>query len=434
MASIEQVRGRLGEGLAIPACPLALNAQRRFDERRQRALLRYYLAAGAGGLAVGVHTTQFAIRDPKIGLFKPVLELAAEEILRHAGGGGQDDETGEGFSLSPAEGERVGVRGKTCSLVKSSPDPSPWPSPLPKGRGNLLRARMIIAGICGQTQQAVAEATVARELGYDASLLSLGALRAATEDELIAHCRAVAEVIPVFGFYLQPAVGGRVLPFSFWRRFAEIPNVVAIKIAPFNRYQTLDVVRALAEAECDDIALYTGNDDNIVLDLLTPFRFGVGDEAPVALSPLQTSSFSDPTRGEGGGGGRGRNRMVERRIVGGLLGHWAVWTKRAMELHGECRRLAISGEPIPPELLRRAGEVTDCNAAFFDAANNFAGCIAGLHEILRRQGLLEGVWCLDPAETLSPGQREEIDRVCRAYPQLSDDDFVAQHRDKWLAG
>ncbi len=382
MASIESVRARLGEGLAIPACPLALNAQRQFDERRQRALLRYYLAAGAGGLAVGVHTTQFAIRDPKICLFQPVLELAAEEILKDAGNGEPADESGERFS----------------------PSPSPWPSPLSKGRGNPPRARMAIAGICGQTKQAVAEATLARELGYSAGLLSLGAMRTATEAELITHCRAVAEIIPVFGFYLQPAVGGRVLPSSFWRRFAEIENVVAIKVAPFNRYQTLDVVRAVAEAGRDDIALYTGNDDNIILDLLTPFRF------------------------------RGGEQFVERRIVGGLLGHWAVWTKRAVELHAECRRLARSGEPISPDLLRRANEVTDCNAAFFDAANNYAGCIAGLHEILRRQGLLEGIWCLDPRETLSPGQREEIDRVCRAYPHLSDDEFVAAHRDVWLTG
>ena len=404
MESIEQVRARLGAGLPIPACPLALNSQRRFDERRQRALLRYYLAAGAGGLAVGVHTTQFAIRDPKIGLFRPVLELAAEEILREACGGRQDDEPCPGFSLSPAEGKRAGVRGKTYLVGESSPHPSPWPSPLPKGRGNPPSARMAIAGICGLTRQAVAEATLARELGYHAGLLSLGALRAASEDELIAHCRVVAEIIPLFGFYLQPLAGGRVLPFSFWRRFAEIQNVVAIKIAPFNRYQTLDVVRAVAESGREDIALYTGNDDNIVLDLLTPFRFRVGD------------------------------KTVERRIAGGLLGHWAVWTKSAVELHAECRRLAVGGEPIPPELLRRANEVTDCNAAFFDAANNFAGCIPGLHEILRRQGLLEGLWCLDPNETLSPGQREEIDRVCRAYPHLNDDELVAQNRDQWLAG
>ena len=376
MASIEKLRARLGEGLAIPACPLALNAQRRFDERRQRALFRYYLAAGAGGLAVGVHTTQFAIRDPKVGLFRPVLELAAEELRRS---------------------RREEARSSNSEPGTQNPE-------LDQSLLTSAATRIGIAGICGPAKQAVAEATLARELGYHAGLLNLGALRAASEDELIAHCRAVAEIIPLFGFYLQPAVGGRVLPFSFWRRFAEIQNVVAIKIAPFNRYQSLDVVRAIAEAGRDDVALYTGNDDNIVLDLLTPFRFRVGDAT------------------------------VERRIVGGLLGHWAVWTKRAVEFHAECRRLADSGEAIPTGLLRRAGEVTDCNAALFDAANNFAGCIPGLHEILRRQGLLEGIWCLDPAETLSPGQREEIDRVCRAYPHLSDDEFVAQHRDQWLAG
>ena len=370
MVTIDQVRARLGEGLAIPACPLALNAQRRFDERRQRALFRYHLAAGAGGLAVGVHTTQFAIRDPNVGLYGRVLELAAEEL------------------------RRAGSAGLCAGGLPSHARTAAAKMPVLPG----------IAGICGTTPQAVAEATLARALGFHAGLLSLGALRTASEDELLAHCRAVAEIIPLFGFYLQPAVGGRVLPFAFWRRFTEIPNVVAIKIAPFNRYQTLDVVRALAEAGRDDIALYTGNDDSIVLDLLTPFRFRVGE------------------------------KNVERRIVGGLLGHWAVWTKPAVELHAECRRLAVSGEAISAGLLRQAAEVTDCNAAFFDTANGFAGCIAGLHEILRRQGLLQGIWCLDPKETLSPGQRAEIDRVCRAYPHLSDDEFVAEHRDKWLAG
>jgi len=356
MATTEAIRERLGAGLVIPACPLALNAQRRFDERRQRALIRYYLAAGAGGLAVGVHTTQFAIRKPEAGLFRPVLALAAEETVR----------------------------------LEAPSLPS----------GLVIR----IAGLCGPTPQAVAEATLARELGYHAGLLSLGALQKAAEDPLISHCRAVAEVLPVFGFYLQPAAGGRLLPYSFWRRFAEIENVVAIKIAPFNRYHTLDVIRALAEAGRDDIALYTGNDDNIVLDLLTPYRFRVG------------------------------GRTVERRIVGGLLGHWAVWTRRAVELHRECRRVALGGEAMPCDLLQRAVEVTDCNAAFFDAAHGYAGCIPGIHEVLRRQGLLEGTCCLDPNETLSPGQREDIDRVCRAYPHLNDDAFVAEHRDEWLAG
>lgn len=332
-------RAALRQGLAIPAHPLALTSHRRLDERRQRALSRYYIAAGAGGLAVGVHTTQFAIRDPKIGLFQPVLTLAKEEM-----------------------------------------DRAPHP---------LVR----IGGVCGPTRQALAEASLLRELGYHAGLLSLGAMGQATEEELIAHCRAVAEVIPMVGFYLQPGVGGRALPHSFWRRFAEIENVVAIKIAPFNRYQTLDVIRAVIEAGRDDIALYTGNDDNLVADLLTPYRI------------------------------HGR----ERRIAGGLLGHWSVWTERAVELHERCRQADAT-----PEWLRLGIEVTDSNAAFFDAANGFRGCIAGLHEILRRQGLLEGIWCLDEHETLSPGQLAEIDRVHAAYPHLNDDTFVATHRDKWL--
>lgn len=332
-------RQQLQHGIAIPAHPLALDAQRKLDERRQRALSRYYIAAGVGGLAVGVHTTQFAIRDPKIGLFRPVLELAKEEMDRAA-------------------------------------------KPLVR-----------IGGICGATTQAVMEAKLLHELGYHAGLLSLGAMRDGTEDEMIAHCRAVAEIIPVIGFYLQPSVGGRVLRYSFWRRFAEIDNVVAIKIAPFNRYQTIDVVRAVIEAGRDDITLYTGNDDSIAADFLTPYRFA----------------------------------GKERRIVGGLLGHWSVWTQRAVELLERCRNADAT-----PELLRLGIEVTDSNAAFFDAANGFRGCIAGLHEILRRQGLLEGLWCLDEHETLSPGQLEEIDRVHHAYPHLNDDAFVARHRDEWL--
>jgi dihydrodipicolinate synthase/N-acetylneuraminate lyase len=261
-----------------------------------------------------------------------------------------------------------------------------------------------IGGICGKTKQAVAEAELLRAMRMDAGLLSLGALRDTSTAELIAHCRHVAETIPVIGFYLQPAAGGRVLPFEFWRRFAEIENVVAIKIAPFNRYQTLDVVRAVVEAGRDDIALYTGNDDNIVVDLLTPFSW------------------------------EAKGRRVERRIVGGLLGHWAVWTRTAVDLHAECRKLAASGGPIPAEMLTRNAQVTDANAAFFDAANGYAGCISGLHEVLRRQGLLESIGCLDPREMLSPGQAEEIDRVYRAYPHMADDDFVAAHRDEWLNG
>lgn len=329
----------LRAGLAIPAHPLALNAQRKLDERRQRALTRYYIAAGVGGLAVAVHTTQFAIRDPKVGLFEPVLAIAAEEMNR-----------------------------ASRSLVR-------------------------IGGVCGETKQAVSEAVVLRQHGYHSALLSLAALRNASDEALIDHCRAVAEILPIIGFYLQPSVGGRVLSYAFWRRFAEIENVVAIKIAPFNRYQTHDVLRAVIEAGRDDIALYTGNDDSIVTDLLTPFRFA----------------------------------RKERRIVGGLLGHWSVWTKRAVELLDRCRRADVT-----PELLRLGVEVTDCNAAFFDAANGFRGCIAGLHEVLRRQGLLEGIWCLDDQEALSAGQCEEIDRVYRAYPHLHDDEFVAQHRDEWL--
>jgi len=338
MASFD-FRTALDAGCAIPAHPLALTASRRLDERRQRALARYYIASGVGGLAVGVHTTQFAIRDPRVGLFRPVLQLAAEEMDRAA------------------------------------------------------RPLVRIGGICGQTPQAVAEAGLLRELGYHAGLLSLAALGDADVDRLADHCRAVAAVIPVVGFYLQPSVGGRMLPYAFWRRFAEIDGVVAIKIAPFNRYQTQDVIRAVIDAGRDDIALYTGNDDAIVADLLTPFRLA----------------------------------GKERRIVGGLLGHWSVWTRKAVELLDRCRLADAS-----PALLRLAVEVTDSNAAFFDAANGFHGCIAGLHEVLRRQGLLEGLWCLDPHETLGPGQLAEIDRVYDAYPHLNDDDFVARHRDDWL--
>ena len=347
-------RRLLQRGLVIPACPLALNAQRRFDERRQRALVRYYNAAGAGGLAIGVHTTQFAIRLPQVGLFQPVLSLVAEEMNR-------------------------------ADASRNEP---------------LVR----IGGVCGLTPQAVTEAITLRELGYHAALLSLAAHQNATEDELLAHCRTVADILPVFGFYLQPAVGGRVLPYSFWRRFAEIANVVAIKMAPFNRYQTQEVIRAIVESGRQDIALYTGNDDHIVLDLICPYRF--------------------QRNGQG----------IERRIVGGLLGHWAVWTLKAVELLAECQRLARTGEPVPRSFLQLNAEVTDANAAFFDAAHGFAGCIAGLHEVLRRQGLLEGIWLLDPHETLSPGQAEEITRVYRAYPALNDDEFVEKHRSEWLSG
>jgi hypothetical protein len=346
-----RVRKVLARGTVIPAHPLALTAERRLDERRQRALSRYYIAAGAGGLAVGVHTTQFAIRDSRIGLFAPVLKLAAEEMDR-------------------------------ADRTRAEP---------------LVR----VGGICGETSQAVREAELLADLHYSAGLLSLAAMKDSNDAVLLAHCRAVAEVIPIVGFYLQPAVGGRVLSYRFWREFAEIENVVAIKIAPFNRYQTLDVVRAVAESG-RDIALYTGNDDNIAMDLLTPFVFHVN------------------------------GHPQERRIVGGLLGHWAVWTRRAVDLLRECHAVARDTGAVSKELLRRSTEITDSNAAFFDAAHNFAGCIAGLHEVLRRQGLLEGIWCLDPQETLSPGQQEEISRVYAAYPHLNDDDFVRAGRDEWL--
>jgi dihydrodipicolinate synthase/N-acetylneuraminate lyase len=337
-------------GLAIPACPLALTAERTLDERHQRALLRYYVAAGAGGLAVGVHTTQFAIHDPRVGLYQPLLELSAQVV----------QET---------------------------------------GKAGLVR----VAGLVGDTAQATQEARLARTLGYECGLLSLSAFRDASVDRILAHCESIAQILPLFGFYLQPAVGGRILPYGFWRRFVEIPQVVAIKVAPFSRYQTLDVVRALSDSgRGNEIALYTGNDDHIVIDLLTEYRFGAGDS------------------------GSGLH------FVGGLLGHWAVWTRRASELLERCKQTR-PGAQIPNDLLVLAAQVTDSNAALFDAANGFAGCIAGLHEILRRQGLMSGRWCLDPTETLSAGQIEEIDRVCTAYPHLSDDAFVAEYLDEWLS-
>jgi hypothetical protein len=349
--SATNLRGTLARGLVIPAHPLALDNAGRFDDRHQRALTRYYAAAGAGGLAIGVHTTQFAIRYARIGLFEPVLALAREEMDR-------------------------ADHGRSVPLVR-------------------------IGGICGRTDQALREADILTRHGYHAGLLSLAALADASDAELIAHCEAVAERLPVVGFYLQSSVGGRPLAYAFWRRFVDIPNVVAIKIAPFNRYQTLDVVRALADSGRQDVVLYTGNDDNIVGDLITPFQFS----AP--------------------------NGPVERRIVGGLLGHWAVWTQRAVCLLDECRAVAAQ-DVIPATLLRTGTEVTDANAAFFDAANGFAGCIAGINEVLRRQGLVTSARCLDPGEGLSPGQAREIDRVYSAYPHLSDDTFVADHLADWL--
>jgi dihydrodipicolinate synthase/N-acetylneuraminate lyase len=343
-----QIRAELQKGLVIPAHPLALTRERKLDERRQRALTRYYLAAGAMGIAVGVHTTQFAVRDPKYNLLRPVLELAAEEARKH-------------------------------DVAK-------------------------IAGVCGKLKQATTEAELAKSLGYDAALLSLAALREASVPALLDHTRAIASIIPVVGFYLQPAVGGRLLPYEFWREFAGIPNVVAVKIAPFNRYQTLDVVRAVVESGLtDEIALYTGNDDNIVADLLTEFDFG-GKRA---------------------------------RIVGGLLGHWAVWTRRAVTLV-QCIKETVANPQKDASstktLLTIAAQVTDMNSAVFDTRNDFRGCIPGIHEVLRRQGLLEGRWCLDPNEDLSPGQSEELDRICSTYPELClpDDTFIRENLDSWL--
>jgi dihydrodipicolinate synthase/N-acetylneuraminate lyase len=333
------VREHLRAGQVIPAHPLALDATRHLDERRQRGLTRYYVDAGAGGIAVGVHTTQFAIRDPAVGLYRPVLELAADEAR---------------------------------AVLRDAPRPF-----------------AMIAGLVGHTRQACAEAEVAVELGYDAGLLSLGAWRTQSEAEILEHCRTVAAVMPLFGFYLQPAVGGRVLSYDFWRRFAEIPNVWAIKIAPFNRYQTFDVVRAVVEAGRDDVALYTGNDDNIVADLLTPYPIDVG------------------------------GTTVVRWIDGGLLGQWAVWTRAAVQLLARIKRARAAGA-IDASLLSLGAALTDANAAVFDAANAFRGCIPGIHEVLRRDGLLDGIWCLDPDETLSPGQDANITRVARSYPELID--------------
>lgn len=335
------VREHLRAGQVIPAHPLALDASRKLDERRQRGLTRYYIDSGAGGLAVGVHTTQFAIRDPGIALYRPVLELAMDEAR---------------------------------ARVASSPRPF-----------------AMIAGVVGHTAQARSEAEIAAALGYDAALLSVGAWKDESEDEILDHCRVISDIIPLFGFYLQPAVGGRVLSHRFWREFAEIQNVWAIKIAPFNRYQTIDVVRAVVEAGRDDIALYTGNDDNIVADLLTPFPVSVG------------------------------GTTVLRWIDGGLLGQWAVWTRAAVSLLAAVKEARVTGE-YSPSLLSYGAALTDANSAVFDVANNFAGCIAGIHEVLRRQGLLDGTWCLDPNEDLSPGQAEEITRVMRSYSEVTDEE------------
>ena len=344
-------RAHLKSGVVIPAHPLALTPSRTLDERRQRALTRYYMDAGAGGVAVGVHTTQFAIRDPRHAMYRPVLELAAETVRE--------------------------------SLSKG-------PRPFVK-----------VAGVIGKTDQAVAEAEIAKSYGYDAGLLSLAALPDATDAQLIKHCREVAEVIPLFGFYLQPAVGGRVLSYEFWREFAEIGNVWAVKIAPFDRYRTMDAIRGIAESGRDDIALYTGNDDNIVNDLVGSFPVMVGGERKV------------------------------RTFDGGLLGQWAVWTHAAVALLERCKA-ARAGKSVDASLLRAGAELTDANSAIFDSANSFAGCIPGIHEVLRRQGLLAGVWCLETSERLSPGQEAALDRVTRLYPSLSDDAFVRDNLETWM--
>lgn len=337
------VKELLYAGTVIPAHPLALTAERRLDEARQRRLTRYYIAAGAGGVAVGVHTTQFEIRKPEVNLYETVLRLAAEEITK----------------------------------------------------AGLQRPFIKIAGICGPTEQALAEARLAVSYGYDLGLVSLGGLKDYSEDQLVKHIAAVAEVIPVFGFYLQPSVGGRILSYHFWEQMVNIPNVLAIKTAPFNRYQTLDVVRAVCSSpRRDEIALYTGNDDNIVADLITTYRFNVN------------------------------GKTVEKKFAGGLLGHWSVWTKKVTELFAEIKSGRQNG------LLQKGIAVTDMNAALFDPANAFRGSIAGIHEVLRRQGLLEGIWCIEDKEQLSPGQLEEIDRVTAAYPELTDDEFVRSFLEK----
>lgn len=355
MALSPDLHRLLHDGAVIPAHPLALTAERRFDERHQRALTRYYAASGAGGVAVGVHTTQFEIREPGIDLYQPVLALAADVLDR--------------------EVDRPFLR---------------------------------VAGVAGPTAQAVAEAEVAAGLGYHAVLLSPPRPAPGdpepTEDAMIDRAAAVGEVLPVIGFYLQAAIRGPRLGLSFWRRFAELESVIAVKAAPFDRYRTLDVARAVAgSGRGAEIALYTGNDDAIVADLLSDLTFDGPDGSPVT-----------------------------RHVSGGLLGHWSVWTRRAVELLDRVRDARGGDREALAELMSRAAAITDANAALFDPSHGFAGCIAGVHEVLRRQGLLAGTWCLDPAEGLSPGQSAEIDRVLRLHPWLSDDDFVAERLDGWL--
>jgi hypothetical protein len=348
------VFNRLNEGCVIPAHPLALTPANKLDERCQRALTRYYLAAGAGGVAVGVHTTQFAIHDPKVGLYQPVLELAAQTASQSV-------------------------------------------------RSDKIKAPILIAGLVGNTSQAVREAQLAAKLGYHLGLLSLTALRGKSTDDLIDHAKQVADVIPIMGFYLQSTISHMVLPKEFWARLVEIPNVRAIKIAPFNRYQTLDVLEAVAESgRRDEIALYTGNDDNILIDLLTPHVFRV------------------------------RGGDVRLQIVGGLLGQWACWTKRAAENLEAVHKIHRTGSPVPQEMLTLAGQLTLANKAIFDADHSFTGCIPGISYVLKQQGLMSHIGTLDPAERLSPGQTEQIDNVIHHYPHLTDDEFVKANLDAWL--
>ena len=348
----ENILEALHKGVVIPAMPLALDKNRKLDERRQRAIIRYYLAAGAGGVAVAVHTTQFEIRLPEINLYEPVLKIAREE-----------------FDDFAANTQKPVIR---------------------------------IAGIIGKTEQAAQEATLAVSQGYHAGLLSLAAFPDSSNQTILEHCRKIADIFPIVGFYLQPAVGGRVLDVNFWREFAQIKNVIAIKMAPFNRYQTFDVVRGVIESgRAEKIALYTGNDDNILVDLLSEYRLPSG------------------------------SKIIKKRIVGGLLGHWAVWTRSAVTLLEDIQKGTLEGDI--QQQLDLGIQITDSNAAFFDAANNFKGCIVGLHEVLRRQGLLEGIWTLNPDEELTLGQKNEIDRVYEAYPDLNDDAFVAENLQKWLS-
>jgi len=348
----EKARKILNNGAVIPAVPLALNERREFDEKRQRTLIKYYLHAGAEGIAVAVHSTQFEIRLPEINLFYTVVKTVLDEV-------------------------QLFEQRQNKTIVK-------------------------IIGVCGKVEQAAAEANFARDVGADAVLLSPGGLPDLSEDEMLERTGAVAKIMPVVGFYLQPAVGGRVFSAGYWKRLSDIDGVVAIKCAPFNRYQTLELVRGVALSERrDKVALYTGNDDNILLDLITKYEFNVNGQ------------------------------KVEKRFVGGLLGHWAVWTKSAVDMFEKLREYK-DGRDIPAELLTLNAKITDANAAFFDAANNYAGCIPGIHEVLRRQGILEGIWCINPNEKLSPGQAEQIDRVYADYPELNDDAFVKSNLKNWL--